>query len=221
VTDPAPSEAPSPPWFYSFARALITGGCRLLFGVRVIGKENVPADGAYIVAPSHRSLLDIPIAAAITPRRIRFMAKESLFKTKFGAALFAALGAIRVERGTTDRGALRASQAALEEGEPLAIFPEGTRREGPKLGELYDGAAYVALKLGVPIVPVGIGGSEQILATQKLVPRLHRVRVVVGKPIRPAAVAGTVKRSQVGALTEELRVALQQCFDEARAQAGV
>jgi 1-acyl-sn-glycerol-3-phosphate acyltransferase len=221
MTDPAPSEAPSPAWFYSFARALITGACRVLFGVRVTGKENVPAAGAYIVAPSHRSLLDIPIAAAITPRRIRFMAKESLFKTKFGATVFAALGAIRVERGTTDRGALRASQAALEEGEPLAIFPEGTRREGSELGELYDGAAYVALKLGVPIVPVGIGGSEQILATQKLVPRLHRVRVVVGKPIRSAAAVGTVKRSQVAALTEELRVALQQCFDEARAQAGV
>jgi 1-acyl-sn-glycerol-3-phosphate acyltransferase len=149
------------------------------------------------------------------------MAKESLFKSRFGATLFGALGAIRVERGTTDRGALRASQAALEAGEPLAIFPEGTRREGPVLGELFDGAAYVALKLGVPIVPVGIGGSEQILATQRVLPRLHRVRVVVGEPLRPAAAAGTVKRSEVRALTSELRGRLQQSFDEARTLAGV
>ncbi|HZP28271.1 MAG TPA: lysophospholipid acyltransferase family protein [Acidimicrobiia bacterium] len=216
-----PADDGSSPGFYRFARALITGGCRLLFGVRVTGRENVPASGVYIVAPSHRSLLDIPIAAGITPRRIRFMAKESLFKTRLGAWLFGMLGAIRVERGTTDRAALRASQAALEAGEPLAIFPEGTRRQGPVLGELYNGAAYVALKLGVPIVPVGIGGSEQILATQKVFPRLHRVRVVVGEPLRPAAAAGTVKRSEVAALTEELRQRLQKCFDEARAQAGV
>jgi 1-acyl-sn-glycerol-3-phosphate acyltransferase len=202
--------------FYRFARTVVTGSCRLLFDVRVTGAERVPATGVYIVAPSHRSLFDIPIAAAITRRRIRFMAKESLFKTRFGASLFSALGAIRVERGTTDRGALRASQAALEAGEPLAIFPEGTRREGAVLGD-----PYVALKLGVPIVPVGIGGSEQILATQKMLPRLHKVRVVVGEPLRPDAAVGTVKRAEVKKLTEELRERLQQCFDEARAQAGV
>jgi 1-acyl-sn-glycerol-3-phosphate acyltransferase len=205
---------------YRIGRVLLTGGCRLLFGVRVTGKENVPESGVYIVAPSHRSVFDVPIAAEITPRRIRFMAKESLFTTKFGAWLFGSLGAIRVERGTTDRAALRASQAALEEGEPLAIFPEGTRREGPVLGDLFDGAAYVALKLGVPIVPVGIGGSEQILPTGKLFPRPHRVRIVVGEPLFPVAAAGTVKRSQVTALTEELRASLQACFDAARAQAG-
>jgi len=207
--------------FYRFARVVITGSCRLLFDVRVTGKEHVPASGVFIVAPSHRSLLDVPITGAITPRRIRFMAKESLFTTKFGAWLFSTLGAIRVERGTTDRGALRASQAALEAGEPLAIFPEGTRREGPVLGDLFDGAAYVALKLGVPIVPVGIGGSEQILATQRVLPRLHRVRVVVGEPPRPAAAVGTVRRSDVTALTAQLRERLQCCFDEARAGAGV
>jgi 1-acyl-sn-glycerol-3-phosphate acyltransferase len=206
---------------YRIGRVILTGGCRLLFGVRVTGKENVPPTGVYIVAPSHRSLFDIPIAAVITPRRIRFMAKESLFSTRFGTWLFSALGAIRVERGTTDRGALRASQAALEAGEPLAIFPEGTRREGPALGDLYHGAAYVALKLGVPIVPVGIGGSEQILATGRLLPRLHRVRVVVGEPLRPTAAVGRVKRSDVAALTDELRASLQTCFDAARAQADV
>ena len=116
---------------------------------------------------------------------------------------------------------MRASQAALEAGEPLAIFPEGTRREGPVLGDLFDGAAYVALKLGVPIVPVGIGGSEQILATQRVLPRLHRVRVVVGEPLRPVAAVGTVRRSDVTALTAQLRERLQYCFDDARARAGV
>ncbi len=217
------TEAPASgnPWFYAFARTVVLSLCRVLFGVRVTGKERVPAAGVYIVAPSHRSILDIPFAAFVTRRRIRFMAKESLFTTKVGAILFGALGAIRVERGTTDRAALRASQAALVEGEPLAIFPEGTRRDGPELGSLFDGAAYVALKLGVPIVPVGIGGSEEILASGKLIPRLHKVRVVVGAPLRPAAAVGTVKRSQVAALTDQLRVELQRCFDEARSQAGV
>src|SRR5262245_14349092 len=97
------SEGGSSLAFYRFARALRPGACRLLVEVRVTGTENVPPPGVYIVAPSHRSLFDVPITGAITQRRIRFMAKESLFKSRFGATLFGALGAIRVERGTTDR----------------------------------------------------------------------------------------------------------------------
>lgn len=206
--------------FYRIARALVLTPFKLLFRVRVSGRRNVPARGAYIVAPSHRSVFDIPFAAFVTRRRIRMMAKRELFSTTFGGWLFTKLGAIQVEREATDRGALRISQQVLREGEPLAIFPEGTRRTGPAIEELYDGVAYLALKVGVPILPVGIGGTEQILATGKVLPRIHKVAIVVGEPIVPSRKDGVRKRSEVAEVTAELRTRLQVCFDEARRRAS-
>jgi 1-acyl-sn-glycerol-3-phosphate acyltransferase len=102
----------------------------------------------------------------------------------------------------------------------VVIFPEGTRREGPVLGPLASGTAYVALKAGVPVVPVGIGGSERAFTRRRGIPWFSRVTVVVGDPIPVTPVEGTLKRSAIGALDDELRRRLQACFDEARALAA-
>lgn len=203
--------------WYGVARTIVLPLCRLLFRVHVRGLEHIPASGVYILAPTHRSILDVPFAAFATRRRIRFMAKREIFTTSTGRRLFSALGAIEVDRGATDRGALRASRAALESGEPLGIFPEGTRRTGPIVEDLYDGCAYLALKLGVPMIPVGIGGSEEIMPTGRVLPRLRRVAVVIGEPISPPSTTGVRRRSEVGDLTETLRARLQECFDAATA----
>ena len=88
------------------------------------------------------------------------MGKESLWKGSFGAWFLTALGGFPVKRGTADREALRACQTVLERGEPLVLFPEGTRQFGPDTQEFFDGAAFLACRTGVPIVPVGLGGTE-------------------------------------------------------------
>ena len=129
--------------------------------------------------------------------------------------LFDALGAVEVERGTADRGAMRALEAVLERGEPVAIFPEGTRRAGPEITELFAGAAFLSVKFGVPIVPVGIGGSEHILPKGKIFPRIHRVAVSVGEPLVPPALDGRARRGAAAALTAQLHAELQRCFDDA------
>jgi len=204
--------------FYGFARGLLFGLSKLLFRIRIQGEEQVPTHGAFIVAPSHRSYLDTPFVSFITRRKIRFMAKEELFANSFGAKLFTALGGIPVTRGSASaRTAMKAVQAALEAGEPAAVFPEGTRDHGPTISPLFDGTAYLAVKLGVPIVPVGIGGSEEILASGKKMPRLHKVSVRVGAPIHPPADASTRKRTDLVALSDELMKSLQSLFDEANA----
>ena len=184
--------------FYQFARAVVLSVFKVVFRVRVVGKERVPVTGAYILAPSHRSILDVPFAAYVTPRTVRFLAKDDLFSTKFGRTLFDALGAVEVERG-----------------EPVAIFPEGTRHSGPEIAELFAGAAYLSVKFGVPIVPVGIGGSEHILPKGKLFPRVHRVAVSVGEPLHPPVLEGRARRSAAKLLTEQLQQSLQACFDDA------
>ena len=207
--------------FYRVFRAFVLTLFKVVFRVRVIGKEHVPRSGSYVVAPSHRSILDIPFAAYVTRRRIRFMAKKEIFTTWIGRRFFNALAAIPVDRTATDRTALRAAQDALEAGEPVGVFPEGTRNAGPVLGDMHSGAAYLAYKLGVPIIPVGIGGSEEILASGKILPRIKRVAVVIGPPISPSDVSGGARRrAEVGRLTDTLRERLQESFDAARATVG-
>lgn len=201
--------------FYQFARAVVLGVFRVFFRVRVVGKERVPGTGAYILAPSHRSILDVPFAAYVTPRTVRFLAKDDLFSSPVGRRLFEALGAVEVERGTADRGAMRALEAVLERGEPVAIFPEGTRHSGSEIADLFAGAAFLSVKFGVPIVPVGIGGSEHILPKGKVLPRLHRVAVSVGEPLWPPVLEGRARRSAAKELTAALQTALQRCFDDA------
>jgi 1-acyl-sn-glycerol-3-phosphate acyltransferase len=201
--------------FYQFARAIVLSVCKVFFRVRVVGLENVPASGPYIVAPSHRSNLDVPFAAFVTRRTIRFLAKDELFTPGFGEKLFNALGAIPVDRGTADRGALRKIEAALREGSVVGLFPEGTRKSGPDIADLFDGTTYLAVKLGVPIVPVGIGGSEYILAKGRKIPRVHRVVVSVGKPIVAPALEGRARRATASRLTAELHTELQRVFDDA------
>jgi 1-acyl-sn-glycerol-3-phosphate acyltransferase len=206
--------------FYRFARAVVLSLCKVLFRVHVTGIEHVPTEGAYIVAPTHRSILDVPFAAFITRRTICFLAKEELFAKPILSRLFTALGAVRVERGTADRGALRALESALRDGTPVAVFPEGTRSSGPEITPLFDGAAFLAVKVGVPIIPVAIGGSEGILPKGKVLPRIRRVAVVVGEPIVPPVLEGRARRAAATRLTEELHAELQRSFTDALRLAG-
>jgi 1-acyl-sn-glycerol-3-phosphate acyltransferase len=208
--------------FYRVARALTLTPFKAIFWVRVRGRRKVPRSGPFVVAPSHRSLMDIFFTGYITGRRIRFMAKRELFANRFLAWLFTALGGFPVERGTADRAALRAAQQVLEGGEPLAVFPEGTRRHGRDVVDLFDGAVYLASRVGVPVVPVGIGGSEEILSSGRSLPRPHKVAIVVGDPIQPPdRGTGRVPRQEITNVTEKVRVELQSCFDEALSLAGV
>jgi 1-acyl-sn-glycerol-3-phosphate acyltransferase len=222
MTDP-PSAPPSR-WellAYWFVRALVAGLCKLLWRIKVVHGERVPASGACVLAPSHRSLLDTPFLACVTKRRIRFMGKAEMWKYGWSAKFFTALGGFPVDRGGPDRAALRAAEAALGGGEPLGMFPEGTRRSGPVVEDLHHGVAFVAARMGVPIVPIGIGGSEHILARGRKLPKLTRVVLVVGEPIQPPVrAAGTsLRRGDVAVLTEQLRAAVQGLFDEAEASA--
>ncbi|HWJ63203.1 MAG TPA: lysophospholipid acyltransferase family protein, partial [Acidimicrobiales bacterium] len=144
--------------FYGVIRALLVGACKLWFRVSVKDRQKVPAEGAFILAPVHRSNLDFALVLVCSKRRMRYLAKDSLWKGQgFWAKVFTALGGIPVARGTADREALRTCVEVIEAGEPLVIFPEGTRQHGPKVEELFDGPSFVQSRTGVPIIPVGIG----------------------------------------------------------------
>ena len=207
--------------FYGVVRAIVIGLVRVVTRVTVVGRENIPADGAFLLAPIHRSNIDTPLVAAVTRRRMRFMGKDSLWRVRPVGWIVSALGAFPVTRGSADREALRRCVLVLEAGEPLVLFPEGTRQSGPRVMPLFDGAAYVAAKAGVPIVPVGIGGSEGVMPKGSRMIRPRKCVVVVGVPlIAPVDESGRVPRSAVREVTERLSSELQRLYDEAQDRAG-
>lgn len=207
---------------YRTLRTAVLAVVKLLFRLRVEGGENFPA-GPFILSPVHRSFIDTPIAGMATSRRLRFMGKESLWQIRPLGALLSLLGGFPVQRGTADRTALRAATDVLSLGEPLVMFPEGTRRSGDRVrrDDMLDGPAFVAARAGVPIVPVGLGGTVRALPVGSVVPRPRRVVVVVGDPIPPPAkVQGRVPRRAVRELTDRLFQELSDLYVEARVLAG-
>lgn len=204
---------------YLICRAVLVGLCYLWFRMEVQGRQNVPRDGGFIVAPVHRSNLDTPMVASVTRRQLRFMGKDGLWRAnKLFGRFLSALGAFPVARGSVDREALRRCQQVLEAGQPLVLYPEGTRQNGPVLHELFDGPAFLALRTGLPIVPVGIGGSERAQGKGQTFIRPTKVRLVVGPPIYPPprGQGRATSRRAVRELTDQLRVELQELFDQSR-----
>ena len=207
---------------YRVGWSIVLALVKILFRLRVEGKENFPP-GPFILSPVHRSFIDTPIAGMSTSRRLRFMGKESLWRNKPLGALLSVLGGFPVERGTADRTALRAATDVLSLGEPLVMFPEGTRRTGDRVRreDMLDGPAFVAARAGVPIVPVGLGGTVRALPVGSVIPRPRRVVAVVGNPIPPPAkVGGRVPRRAVRELTDRLYGDLNDLYVEARVLAG-
>jgi 1-acyl-sn-glycerol-3-phosphate acyltransferase len=214
--------------FYAVVRAALVGWCRLYHRLTVEGKENVPTEGPYILAPVHRSIVDTFAVAIVTRRRLRYMGKEELWKVRWFGRIIDALGAFPVHRDATDREAFRRCVAVIEGGEPLVLFPEGTRRSGPTVTELREGATYLAARADVPIVPVGIGGSEMALPKGTRFPRPVKIHLVVGEPqtVKVAAErsagggsrrrADRLSRRELHEATERLRAELQTLFDQAR-----
>lgn len=211
--------------FYDGARWFITRILWRYFRVNVLGREKLSHPGSVLIAPIHRSNLDAPLINAGSSRRIRSLAKQSLFKGKALAWIMAALGGFPVERGTADRGALRAARLLLDKGDPLLVFPEGTRQSGRTVGEMFDGVAYLAAKTGAPVIPIAIAGSEEAMPSGAKFPRRGHVTIVVGDAIEaPANPKGRVtvgdRERYSAALHTELQGLLDQAFADRDARAA-
>jgi len=206
---------------YQFVRFVVVTFCRSWCRMTVAGREHIPAEGPFLLAPVHRSILDTPISSGVTRRRMRFMGADKWWHNKWLGRTLTACGGFPVTRGSADREALKRCITLLEGGEPLVLFPEGERKSGPTVLPLFEGAAYISSKTGAPIIPVGIGGSERAMpkGAKFIYPR--KVRVIVGSPI-PAPTGATSKelREAVRATTAALHTAMQELLDEAERRAN-
>ncbi|MCU1353150.1 MAG: phospholipid/glycerol acyltransferase [Acidimicrobiales bacterium] len=171
---------------YPVAKAVITPLFRFSWRFHVEGIEHVPATGGAILCPNHTSVLDSFFLPAVLPRRMTYVGKAEYmddWKTKH---LFPALGMIPIDRGGGDASerALSAAQRILEAGELFGIYPEGTRSRVGTLHRGHTGPARLALRCGVPIIPVGIRGAREVMPPEARFPKLFRpVGITFGRPI--------------------------------------
>jgi 1-acyl-sn-glycerol-3-phosphate acyltransferase len=166
---------------YALVRAIVTPLLRTYFRMRITGAERIPAHGAAIIAPNHKSFWDSFFVALATPRHVRFMAKTELIEGRAGW-LLVRLGAFPVRRGQSDANALETAREVLRQGGLLALFPEGTRiRDPDALGEPRRGAGRLALESEAPLIPAAISGTDHLWAGP--VPKPKRVQVAFSEPI--------------------------------------
>ena len=199
---------------YRVCAALVSSLAKVLFRPTVIGAENIPLEGPVLIAPIHRSNVDFALTLFISKRKAFFMAKDSLFRVPLLGPLITHLGAFPIHRGSADRESMVHSEAVLQQGHALVLFPEGTRKEGPNVAPLHDGAMFLAARTGARVVPVGIGGSDRAMPKGAKLPRPTKIRIVVGAPIDPPSSELRVARSALTAKSEELRVALETVYHE-------
>jgi 1-acyl-sn-glycerol-3-phosphate acyltransferase len=174
------------------------------------------------LAPTHRSYIDTVLVGTVTKTYMHYMAKAELWKVGAFGRLIEILGGFPVDRGAADREALKSALSVLTIGEGLVLFPEGERRDGDVVRDLHDGAAYLALRASVPIVPVAFYGSAVALRKGAKLPRPARVRAVVGPSLLPESFVNpdrreskTVSRASVTRMTAALADELQRLYDKA------
>lgn len=160
--------------FYRAARVICRIVLALLRRWEVRGAQNLPPSGGVIVIANHISYWDPVVVGCTFNRQIYFMAKAELFKIPLLGPVITKLGAFPIHRDGPDPSAIRHSLQLLKAGKVLGIFPEGTRSHTEELLNPHLGAAMLALKVGVPILPVAVSGTKGIFG---------KVRVTVGKPI--------------------------------------
>lgn len=153
--------------------------------IRVHGVENLSRDGTYVYMANHSSLIDTPALFGYLPYPFKIMAKKELFYVPFMGWHLWTSGNFPVDRGDGRKTAksLRRVIDGIKGGKSLAVFPEGTRTPDGHLQEFKAGAFKIALRAGVPIVPVTIRGTFKLLPKTTLAPRPGRVEVIIGEPI--------------------------------------
>lgn len=209
--------------FYFGARTVSRPFVELLWSPRVSGLENIPREGGFVIASNHLANIDSFVLPVVLPRQIRFVAKDTLWTGKGprGRLLrwfFEAVEAVPVDREalSSGKGALQAGLGILRDGDGFAIYPEGTRSRDGLLHPGKQGAAWLAVESGCPVVPVGLTGTQHMFS--RLLPRRGEITVRVGTPIRleeidPSASKGVRRRL----LNERIMDEIQKLSGQRRA----
>ncbi len=188
------------PWFYYVSRLLMRMSLILLTRWQVRGRENIPSQGPLLVVANHLNNADPPLLGVSLNRKVIFMAKEELFRSRFSSYFVRSFGAFPVHRGQLDKQAFRQADQFLVGGLALVMFPEGKRSKSAQLQPASSGSALIALRSGAPILPVGITGTEKIKGVAWML-RRPLITVNIGHPFYLPPVSSKLTKVELAALT--------------------
>jgi 1-acyl-sn-glycerol-3-phosphate acyltransferase len=174
-----------------------------LHRIRVEGRENVPAGGCLIVS-NHVSFMDPTTVGWAVAREIYYLGRKSLFKPPFWSWFLPICNVLPIDRDGHDIAGLRRIIRMLKEGHAVLLFPEGTRSDEGAIQPAEPGAGLVALKAGVPVLPVRVFGTYESLSRHVKRLRFHPIRVVIGLPYMPTILEGRRDKEMYGPVAQEM-----------------
>lgn len=201
------------PFFFTIIRLI----CRVVGRLRTSGEENVPATGGLIYCPNHISDSDPAVFFVSQPRRAWFIGKQELFEIPVIGWFFHHFHAFPIKRYSADRVALRRAEDCLKRGEPILLFPEGRGSPDGKLQPLLAGAPLLSVRTGVPIIPVGLAHTNELMpyGTLRLRVPKHPLTVTIGPPLRPQQFSHMKHGEAVEAMTKALGEELARLTNQA------
>lgn len=176
---------------------------RVFFGLRTFGRGNVPKRGGVILAVNHASFIDPVVVGCGLTRPVHYMGRETLFRGLF-APLIRALNAFPVARGGADRRAVKEFISRVRAGNPVMLFPEGTRTHDGRLGPIMPGAGALAMRANAPIVPTYIGGAFDAWPRTRKLPRCTPISIHFDRPIQVDERPGESKRERQERIRSEI-----------------
>ncbi|HEX7187929.1 MAG TPA: lysophospholipid acyltransferase family protein [Actinomycetes bacterium] len=178
---------------YVLTRAVCLALFKVLWRPVIVGREHIPPTGPVILASNHLSFIDsIVIPLAVSGRRVVFLAKSEYWEGRSLASLprrlfFRTFDAVPVQREQQRdaQASLDLARGVLARGDAFGIYPEGTRSRDGRLYRGRTGVGWLSLAAGAPVVPVGLVGTDRVQPIGSTMPRIHRVRISFGAPVRP------------------------------------
>jgi 1-acyl-sn-glycerol-3-phosphate acyltransferase len=190
-------------WVYYAGRFLARVILFLLSSWRVNGQENVPEQGPVLIVCNHLHVVDPPIIAVSVKLKAVIMAKEELFRHWFQKFFVQNFGSFLVRRRGVDREALRQAEHWLKQGVSLIMFPEGKRSSTIQMQPAFPGSALIASRLGVPILPVSIVGTEKLRESGWWL-RRPRITINIGQPFYLPPADSKLTRIELARLTDSI-----------------
>lgn len=209
------SREPLESWllYHLFKWSVVAPMLNVYFRGRILGAEKVPQLGPFIAVSNHASDFDPPLLSCCMRRPVAFMAKEELFRVPVLKQAIALYGAYPVNRKAPDRSAIKSSLSYLEAGWATGVFLQGTRTADGLITEPKLGAALIAAKAGVPLLPVCLWGTNAIVKKGSVMPKPVPVTVRIGDLIDPPS---STNRKDLEALTQRCAEIINQMHDLGR-----